>query len=194
MVMLAGTKGVVAMAATGLPDDGDDIVIPRRRALPDFPWGELRRVLILSGSMHRSNTQIQPVPMTTHRHSDGIPYAALESAKHGPVLTAVARAFNESRARHNLTPAHWRVLLGCEAGLIERTIVGHPFTDKHGVTYQKRETRLCIYRPERPDAVVPYDDTDRVLGVREDLARRYHKEVRKAIEDEWNYLMAGWEK
>jgi hypothetical protein len=180
------------MVAMGSGDDGDDL--PVRTEIPAFPWHKFRRALILSGAGHATNTRMNPTPMIVHRDHNRIPYPVVETSEHGPLLTAVARAFNESYRRHNLTPAHWRVLVGCEAGMVYRTVKGHAFTDKEGKTYQQTADGLCVYRPERPDAVVPYGDAPAVLDVREDLARRYHQEAKRAVEDEWRWLHSGFER
>jgi hypothetical protein len=170
---MASTKGAT------VADDVDDPIRPATRAIPPFPWHRLRRALTLGGD-YSGNTQLQPVPTST-RNLTGIRWGRIfESEEYGPVATAVSRAFNDNRARHNLHPAHWNVFTACELGIVERP-------DTKGMM------RWCIYNPARSNAVMPYEEAARAFGIRADLVERYHKDAKRAIEDEWAWLHSGYE-
>jgi hypothetical protein len=149
------------------------------RAIPLFPWGALRFVLT-SGGEYSSDRTLMPVTMSAHRSSDGIRGAALARANWGPVTTAIQRAFHESRARHHLHASHWKVLIACEVGMVQRA-------DSRG------RLQWCVYSAEHPNAVVPDDEAARLFGIAVASVRTYHSQVRTAIEDEWESLHAGWE-
>lgn len=168
--MAAQPKGAYLMAVES------DETQPR---IPAFPWNRLRRALTLGGD-YSGNTQMHPVPTGT-RNLTGIRWGRIfESAEYGPVATAVSRAFNESRVRHNLQPVHFSVMMYCELGVVQRP-------DGKGMP------RWCIYNPGRPNAVMPYEEAGILLGIRADLVQRYHKDAKRAIEDEWTWLHTGYE-
>jgi hypothetical protein len=168
---------MLAMQQEAAMDDAGDG--PIRRAIPAFPWNRLRRALTLSDG-YSADTTLKPVPIGT-RNLTGIRWGAIfESAEYGPAALCVQRAFGESRTRHNLQPVHMSVMLYCELG-----IVGRP--DPKG------RSRWCIYNPGRPNAVMPYEEAGRLLGIRADLVERYHRDVKRAIEDEWQWYYSGYE-
>jgi hypothetical protein len=184
-------KGVPAMAVI---DEGDDLLHVTTRGAPAFPWDDLRYILTLGGD-YSSDTGAKQVPMSAHRVFDGIRWASLERAKYGPVMLSIQRAFNENRKRHNLQPIHWTILMACEVGLVLRTIKGPVVSvDKEtGRVYQQVAERWCIFRPERQDHLMPYDEAARTFGLRSDLVGRYHGEAKRAIEDEWAWFHSGYE-
>ena len=151
---------------------------PQQERVPPFPWFALRFCLT-SGGDYSPNTRANPVPLHT-RNLTGIRGVVEKRAAYGPVLRAVARAFNENRLRHGLTTAHWRVLMACESGLVERP-------DRRGML------RWVLVNQERPDAVMPYRDAAAAFGLSEDRVPRYHREAKAAVEDEWRWLHAGFE-
>jgi hypothetical protein len=166
----------VAIMARSVTIMGDDET-HQRREIPPFPWNDLRHIFELGGD-YSSDTTAKQIPMAAHRMFDGIRWASLERARFGPVILSVQRAFNESRKRHGLGPAHWNILMACEVGFVERP-------DQKGIL------RWCIYRPERQDHLMPYEEAARVFDLSDPA--RYHREVCKAIEDEWAWLHSGFE-
>lgn len=150
-----------------------------QRRFPPFPWGALRFVLT-SGGEYSSDRTLMPVTMSAHRSSDGIRGAALARANWGPVTSAIQRAFHESRTRHHLHASHWKVLIACEVGMVQRP-------DRRG------QLQWCVYSADHPNAVVPDDEAARMFGISVASVRTYHSQVRTAIEDEWESLHAGWE-
>jgi hypothetical protein len=86
-------------------------------------------------------------------------------------------------------------LMACEVGLVLRTIKGPVVSvDKEtGRVYQQVAERWCIFRPERQDHLMPYDEAARTFGLRSDLVGRYHGEAKRAIEDEWAWFHSGYE-
>jgi hypothetical protein len=148
------------------------------RACPPFPWAKLRFILT-SGGEYSSDRTLMPVTMSAHRSSDGIRGAALARANWGPVTTAIQRAFHESRARHGLHASHWKVLIACEVGMVQRP-------DPRG------RLQWCVYSADHPNAVVPDDEAARMFGIAVSSVRTYHSQVRTAIEDEWEGIHSGW--
>lgn len=162
-----------------LKDDSIGEGDPARKSnCPDFPWYALRFCLT-SGGDYAPNTRMSPVPMRT-RNLTGIRGVVEKRAQYGPVLRAVARAFHENRQYHRLTEAHWRILMACEAGLVERP-------DRRGMP------QWTLYSSAHPAAVMPDHEAATAFGVRPDLVRRYHNEARRAVEKEWEYLHSGWD-
>jgi hypothetical protein len=167
--ILVGRSEVTAMVA--MVDD-------THRTIPPFPWGALR-FIFTSGGDYSSDRTLMPVTMTAHRSSDGIRGAALARANWGPVTTAIQRAFHESRERHHLHASHWKVLIACEVGMVQRP-------DSRG------RLQWCVYSAAHPNSVVPDDEAARLFGITAGSVRIYHTQVRHAIEDEWEDLHAGW--
>jgi hypothetical protein len=171
---------MLAMQQEAAMDDAGDGPIRRRRECPPFPWDSLAYILALGGDFS-SDTTAKSVPMTTHRVFDGIRYAALEHARFGPVMTAIARAFNESRKRHGLVAKHFAVMMALEAGYVQRP-------DQRGLL------RWVLWSSARPDAVVPDEEAARLFGLSVKTVRDYHREACVAVEEEWRYLHSRHEK
>lgn len=163
--------------------------------IPSFPWSQLRYILTLGGE-YSPDTTAKPVPMTTHRVFDGLRAEAMESATQGQaqVMTALARAFNDSRVYHGLTTAHWNILCACEVGVVRHVVAGEAYEERGGKTRQRIASRLRLYNPDRADAVMPFHEAARVFGLAEDRIGRYLREAKDAVEKEWLYLYSGWEK
>jgi hypothetical protein len=168
---------------------------PNRSGCPPFPWSQLRYILTLGGE-YCPDTSAKPVPMITHRMFDGLRAEALEGANlsQGRALTALARAFDDSRVYHGLRAAHWNVLMSCEVGVVRLTSASKPLTDRSGRTHQRIVSRLALYNPDRPDAVMPFHEAARAFGLVEDGIGRYLREAKDAVETEWRYTWSGWEK
>lgn len=147
--------------------------------IPPFPWSNLRQLLTQNG-FYSSNTRFRPVAMTSHRLFDGIRGVSLAHPERTAAVTAVSRAFFENHRNHDLWRVHLKVFMACEVGLVPRP-------DQKGLY------RWCLYRPERPDAVMPYAEAATFFGIRADLVERYHHEGKKAVENEWSYIHSGWE-
>lgn len=154
--------------------DETQMMVARSHEAPPFPWNQLKHIFCLGGD-YSSDTTAKQVPMSVHRLFDGVRFASLERAQYGPVMTAVARAFNESRKRHNLQPVCWPLLLAVEIGLVYKP-------DRRGIA------RLVAYRPERADAVMPDEEAARTFNLAVSTVREYHRKTCAAIEDEWQNL------
>jgi hypothetical protein len=165
-----------------------------QRAIPPFPWDSLRYILTMGGE-YSPDTTAKQVPMAAHRHGDGIRGQVINRAAYGPVMECIGRAFGENAKRHRLFPAHWPVFLACEVGLVMRTVEGPIVSvDKDtGKVYRQVAERLCVYRPERPDAVVPDNEAAAMFGVSTETVREYLRVARRAVEDEWCSFYAGWD-
>jgi hypothetical protein len=152
------------------------------RTIPPFPWRSLRFILT-SGGDYSSDRSLSPVGAHAHDpeldHFDGIRGATLTRANAGPVRMAIQRAFHESRARHRLHATHWRVLVACEVGMVQRP-------DRRG------QLQWYVYSADHPNAVVPDEEAARMFGIAVASVRTYHSQVRTAIEDEWEDIHAGW--
>jgi hypothetical protein len=157
-------------------------MVARQRTIPPFPWSQLRFILTSAGD-YSSDRSLSPVGGRAHDpdsdHFDGIRGATISRANAGPVRTAIQRAFLESRARHRLHATHWRVLVACEVGMVQRP-------DRRG------RLQWVVYSADHPNAVVPDDEAARMFGIAVASVRTYHSQVRTAIEDEWEDLHAGW--
>jgi hypothetical protein len=153
-----------------------------QRSIPPFPWGRLRFILT-SGGDYSSDRSLSPVGGHGHDpdsdHFDGIRGATVARANAGPVRMAIERAFHESRARHGLHATHWKVLIACEVGMVQRP-------DRRG------HVEWYLYSAEHPNAVVPDDEAARMFDIAVASVRTYHSQVRTAIENEWEDLHAGW--
>lgn len=155
------------------------------RGIPAFPWRSLRFILT-SGGDYSSDRSLSPVGAHAHDpdqendHFDGIRGATLARANAGPVRMAIERAFHESRQRHRLHATHWRVLVACEVGMVQRP-------DRRG------RLQWYLYSADHPNAVVPDEEAARMFGIAVRSVRTYHSEVRTAIESEWENLHAGWD-
>jgi hypothetical protein len=169
---------MVAAAARSVGMMGDET--QRRREIPAFPWDSLAYILALGGD-YSSDTTAKQVPMSVHRVFDGIRYAALEHAQFGPVMTAIQRAWGESRQRHGLSDKHFAVLLAMEAGYVQRP-------DRRGLM------RWVLWSSDRPDAMVPDREAAALFGLAETTVREYHRKARVAVEDEWRYLHSRHER
>jgi hypothetical protein len=156
---------------------GDDET-HQRREIPPFPWDSLRYILT-GGGEYSPDTSLKPVPIST-RNTTGIRGQVINRAAYGPVMECIGRAFGENAKRHKLFPAHWPVFLACEVGLVQRP-------DRRGLP------RWAIYRPERPDAVVPDHEAAVLFGVSTETIRMYLGAARRAVEDEWCSFHAGWD-
>jgi hypothetical protein len=142
--------------------------------IPPFPWGNLRQLLVQNGYFS-GDTRHQPVAMTKHRLFEGVRPQSIHHPERAAAVTAVARAFFENHHKHNLWRVHLKVFMACELGMV-------PKPDAKGIY------RWCLYRPERPDAVMPYDEAAREFGIRADLVKYYHDMGRRAVEDEWKNI------
>ncbi len=167
-------------------DDGDDL-LPRQRvtphrSIPDFPWDDLRHILLLTLDGFATNTRTNPTPMATHRVFDGVRWGPIfESSRYGPVATALSRAFAAHAARHKTSWKHFAVLMAVELGLVQRP-------DTKGML------RWCLYRPERADALMPVVEAAAAFGLSTETVYVYLSQARKAVSDEWIYLHSRVEK
>jgi hypothetical protein len=155
------------------------MTVPTRSSCPPFPWRSLRFILT-SGGDYSSDRSLSPVGSNAHGHFDGIRGATVDRANAGPVSMAIHRAFHESKARHRLHATHWKVLIACEVGMVQRP-------DRRG------RVQWYLYSADHPDAVVPDDEAARMFGIAVGSVRTYHSQVRTAIESEWENLHAGYE-
>jgi hypothetical protein len=72
------------------------------------------------------------------------------------------------------------VLIACEVGMVQRP-------DARG------HLQWCVYSSAHPNSVVPDDEAARMFGIAVTSVRTYHSDVRRAIEDEWDSIHAGYE-
>lgn len=158
----------------------DARAVPEQGGTPPFPWRSLRHLLTQGGFFSGNTRQDEPRAMTKHRLFDGIRRSSLAHPERAATVTAVSRAFFENHRRHNLWRVHLIVFMACEVGMV-------PKADQKGIY------RWCIYRPDRPDAVMPFAEAATTFGIRADLVQRYLGEGKRAVEDEWAYIHAGWE-
>lgn len=171
---------IARQKASALMIDADDDLPPlrQRRSIPPFPWDSLRYILTMGGE-YNPDTSMQPVPIST-RNTTGIRDSINKRAQYGPVMECIGRAFGENAKRHKLFPCHWPVFIACEVGLVRKP-------DQRGLP------RWVVYRPERPDAVVPDHEAAALFGVSVETIRHYLGTARKAVEDEWLAYYAGWD-
>jgi hypothetical protein len=176
--MPTGTQGGCAMMATGLGDDGDDIVTPRRPADPGrFPTWQFRKVIALGG-YYRSSSRYDETRVQNARGEEsffGIPWAALERAGMADVVTVVSRVFITDAERYRLHRKHFLVWLAVECGIIIQA-------NDRGV----QEWQYAF--PDKPRKVLDDYEAARRFDLSERTVREYRDVAARALDNEWYWL------
>jgi hypothetical protein len=167
-----------APMAMAMDDDGDDLLVRGRRAVPPFPWDVLRELITLGGE-YAGDTSAHPVPITT-RNLIGMRWQSFEHPERALAGTAIARAFDGGNGK-TMSAAHFNIFMATEVGMVPRP-------DRKGVL------RWCIYRPDYPNAVMPDHEAAATFGISSDRIARYRREAKRAVEREWEWLHSGWER
>jgi hypothetical protein len=132
-----------------------------------FPTWKFKRLIALGG-FYRANTRYGEV--SGDETFFGIPYAALERAELGPVVTVVLRVVQD-RVRHGFTAKHFPVWLAMECGVVMQGGSWH------------------YAFPDKPRKVLDDYETARQFQVSEATAREYRSDVARAFDDQWRWML-----